>query len=1033
MLSDYSQKANNPSHRGLSSYRSQQPARGLSRGLSSYSPQQQKLDTSEGLYNLAVQSGLKEQADRVLSEKGEETKKIFSGGFISDIFDGLNALQYGIVGMLKGKSFKEGVETRQSWSDKDALGNFGIPGMIGGIALDIACDPFTYVAPWTILKKVGVTKKLGKATKVAQNTKLGQWLSKALVYRFGQDPIYRLFDERRIKNIAVGQKNIQKLIDPFIKIPAKKADKLITRTKGGSFIRTPLNKLKNVLTEDEMWNVSKAYSLLDDMGKQAVDLNLLSKKTWEKNMGEYIKNAYEEYELATKGKGLFDWAKRGIKGIKKRKPLSLAKRKELGEIKNPAYLMAKSMLDLNVDIENTKLFNMVAKKIGRETAEEGFEKLPTTRRLFTTATGQKVEMLTKIKNLNKELKKPLRELRRTFKADKKTLSTIHSTEKLIDDLGRLQRDEFFKFFQEGQKVSKVVPKWRQLGTLPDDLLKMGEKVKKFDSFDVLAKSDTGIELEKLHLDGILERRGFKTQKDFFNYVKNPYKVKPAYLTEKIAKGNLKKIIKLQEKVENLAMKSGKLKAIDKKSIDDSYVFLEDTINKIKMEKEGLFEAISGVKLGELSGKYVPKPIYDSLQEIVRSKTAWEKNLGKVVAGFKYGKVIMNPATHGRNIISNRILNWWKLGIGPWRVDLDIKAMKQLATKGKYFQEVAPFMDEATYFSQEIGNLLLKGDGLNAIQKGKKTWTNIIKKLGDIYQGEEKYAKMVAYIAKREAGLGIDDAWKAAMSATFDYAQVTPFIRKLRTSLFGFPFITFTYKATPVAAETALKAPQRISAFGKIKQAIENQTDLKETAAERASEPSWVREGFYIKLPMKDKHGRSAYFDLTYIIPFGDLVSGDFIERQVGRETGMPGNTWVGLMKKSPFVNVITELGSNQDFYGNKIWRDSDSSEKKTGDIFRHLTKTYLPPLVADQIPGGYVAKGKYKGQRRPTTLERTQMAGEGTQYRTLMQEMLRNVGLKIQPIDSQVQDYYMESEKKKALQTLLGEKGVLSEFDIYYQ
>jgi hypothetical protein len=272
-----------------------------------------------------------------------------------------------------------------------------------------------------------------------------------------------------------------------------------------------------------------------------------------------------------------------------------------------------------------------------------------------------------------------------------------------------------------------------------------------------------------------------------------------------------------------------------------------------------------------------------------------------------------------------------------------------------------------------------------------------------------------------------------MSATFDYAQVTPFIRKLRTSLFGFPFITFTYKATPVAAETALKAPQRISAFGKIKQAIENQTDLKETAAERASEPSWVREGFYIKLPMKDKHGRSAYFDLTYIIPFGDLVSGDFIERQVGRETGVKEGLPQWLMRKSPALNVLRELGSNQDFYGNKIWKDSDSSEKQLGDLFRHLLKTYSPPLIADQIPGGYITKGKYKGQRRPTTLERTQMAGEGTQYRTLMQEMLRNVGLKVQPIDSQVQDYYMESEKKKALQTLLGEKGVLSKFDIYYQ
>jgi len=66
--------------------------------------------TSQGLYQLAVQSGLQKDADRILaSQQGEDTKKIFSGGFISDIFDTLNALQYGVVGVLKGKSFIEGV------------------------------------------------------------------------------------------------------------------------------------------------------------------------------------------------------------------------------------------------------------------------------------------------------------------------------------------------------------------------------------------------------------------------------------------------------------------------------------------------------------------------------------------------------------------------------------------------------------------------------------------------------------------------------------------------------------------------------------------------------------------------------------------------------------------------------------------------------------------------------------------------------------------------------------------------------------
>ena len=71
-------------------------------------PRTNDLKSSDGLYNLAVQSGLKDKADSILaSQKGEETKKIYSGGFISDIFDTLNALQYGVTGTLKGKGFLE--------------------------------------------------------------------------------------------------------------------------------------------------------------------------------------------------------------------------------------------------------------------------------------------------------------------------------------------------------------------------------------------------------------------------------------------------------------------------------------------------------------------------------------------------------------------------------------------------------------------------------------------------------------------------------------------------------------------------------------------------------------------------------------------------------------------------------------------------------------------------------------------------------------------------------------------------------------
>ena len=132
------------------------------------------------------------------------------------------------------------------------------------------------------------------------------------------------------------------------------------------------------------------------------------------------------------------------------------------------------------------------------------------------------------------------------------------------------------------------------------------------------------------------------------------------------------------------------------------------------------------------------------------------------------------------------------------------------------------------------------------------------------------------------------------------------------------------------------------------------------------------------------------------------------------------------------INLISEISKNQDFYGNKIWRDSDSESKKLGDLGRHVMKMYLPPLIADQLPGGYLAKGKKKGTRRPRTRERVKQAGVGTQYRTGAQEIMRNFGIKIQPMDVDIQEGYMEWEKKRALETLLTERGILSEYSRTY-
>jgi len=290
--------------------------------------------------------------------------------------------------------------------------------------------------------------------------------------------------------------------------------------------------------------------------------------------------------------------------------------------------------------------------------------------------------------------------------------------------------------------------------------------------------------------------------------------------------------------------------------------------------------------------------------------------------------------------------------------------------------------------------------------------------------------MAQFIFQRKSGKSVEEAWKIAVKATFDYSQVTPFVRRLRSSIFGFPFVTFGLKATQQFAETAVTHPGRISYIGKIKNAIENQAGLKETARERASQPPWVRDGFYIKLPIKDEAGRSAYFDMTYILPFGDLVTGQFLSRSIDKETGLQEGVTSALIKKSPFINLIRELGTNKDFFGNKIWKDSETSHEQLGDVMRHVSKFSLPPALADTIPGGYNDKGEQQASVAQDIINKGDL--KDSQKRTNIQELLRYLGIKISPVNVEIQEQIMKYYDDKALQTILKEAGIAKEFKNLY-
>ena len=91
-----------------------------------------------------------------------------------------------------------------------------------------------------------------------------------------------------------------------------------------------------------------------------------------------------------------------------------------------------------------------------------------------------------------------------------------------------------------------------------------------------------------------------------------------------------------------------------------------------------------------------------------------------------------------------------------------------------------------------------------------------------------------------------------------------------------------------------------------------------------------------------------------------------------------------------------------------------------------------PPLVGDTLAGFFGGYNE-KGERQPRGIVGALTTEQkDTQRRTLMQELLRNVGAKIQPIDADIQENYQELNRKRAMQLLLLENGVLRSFNRAY-
>jgi hypothetical protein len=354
-------------------------------------------------------------------------------------------------------------------------------------------------------------------------------------------------------------------------------------------------------------------------------------------------------------------------------------------------------------------------------------------------------------------------------------------------------------------------------------------------------------------------------------------------------------------------------------------------------------------LGSLSGKYVVPEIAADINAIYKpAADGLLASYQKALSMWKFGKVVLNPATHMRNMFTNTIMLDLS-GVNHARqAMLFPKVISDYASKGEiYKQAVKHGAIGGEFYGAEVKAIQ---DHVLKVGKKANAW-DLLKlqsdKAGKLYQAEEQFAKLTKFHAGLEDGLSAADAAKEAQKWLFDYNKIPKVIDVARQS--ASPFITFSYKAIPRVAETLVDRPLKIYKYKVMIDSFNNMSkkmlgmDDKQFKAEMDALPPYaVRNvaGFPMQLmmPYKDKYNRAQVQGLENISPTA-MGSSVFAEEQ--QQPGVLNSQ----VFSHPVFPLISGLTSGRDFRGNKIVSPIEDDAMKIPLTAKWAAEQLVPPLT----------------------------------------------------------------------------------------
>jgi uncharacterized protein YoaH (UPF0181 family) len=377
----------------------------------------------------------------------------------------------------------------------------------------------------------------------------------------------------------------------------------------------------------------------------------------------------------------------------------------------------------------------------------------------------------------------------------------------------------------------------------------------------------------------------------------------------------------------------------------------------------MVQMIDSPRIGALKGKWVVREIADDINFIFKTENKAIEMYKKTLGAWKYGKVVLNPATQFRNIVANTILLDMS-GVSHVRqLQLMPEVLKDYLKKGPVYQaalksggiggefvgsEVERIMK--TYIKAQGGHL---GRMMDLTKKP-------FKKAGEFYQAMEQISKLVKFHDVLSKGGSIELAAKEAQKWLFNYNKLPKVISFAKNVS---PFITFTYKALPRIAETMVERPLKIFKYYALtkawNEAARKQTGMSKEQYEDMLDnmPDYKQTSVLgmpttILMPWKNKEGKPVTTNIEYYLPIG--MAPEILQK------GLKGGKGVFGLLDSPLISnpayqAIADLQKNKDGIGREIFpkgtTDAEAAKIGIEYIYRQAAPSLAPSL--GEIKGGY--------------------------------------------------------------------------------